>query len=98
VNPARSLGPALVIGGTPLSQVWLFIVAPLIGGAIAASLYYLVYPAHRRTLLSHHEAFDHEPPAGRPEPEPGRAVPEPRRAEPVLERAVYGRRSWTVRI
>jgi aquaporin Z len=98
VNPARSLGPALVIGGTPLSQVWLFIVAPLVGGAIAASLYYLVYPAHRRTLLQHHEAFDQEPPSGRPEPETRRAVPEQRRAEPVPERAVYGSRSWTVRI
>lgn len=36
VNPARSLGPALIIGGHSLHQVWLFIVAPLIGGAIAA--------------------------------------------------------------
>ncbi len=35
-NPARSLGPALVEGGTPLAHVWLFIVAPLIGGALAA--------------------------------------------------------------
>jgi Major intrinsic protein len=32
VNPARSLGPALVVGGTALAQVWLFIVAPLAGG------------------------------------------------------------------
>lgn len=39
VNPARSLGPALVVGGQALSQVWLFIVAPLVGGAIAALLY-----------------------------------------------------------
>jgi glycerol uptake facilitator-like aquaporin len=29
---ARSLGPALIVGGTALSQVWLFIVAPLVGG------------------------------------------------------------------
>ncbi len=36
VNPARSIGPALFAGGTALSHVWLFIVAPLIGGAIAA--------------------------------------------------------------
>ncbi|HZO36422.1 MAG TPA: aquaporin [Solirubrobacteraceae bacterium] len=36
VNPARSLGPALIVGGDALSQVWLFIVAPLVGGAIAA--------------------------------------------------------------
>ena len=32
VNPARALGPALVVGGTALSQVWVFIVAPLVGG------------------------------------------------------------------
>lgn len=38
VNPARSLGPALLVGGTALSQLWLFIVAPLIGGAIAGLL------------------------------------------------------------
>jgi aquaporin Z len=44
VNPARSLGPALIVGGTALSQVWLFIVAPLVGGAVAACLHYLVFP------------------------------------------------------
>src|ERR1700748_370519 len=43
VNPARSLGPALVVGGTTLSQVWLFIVAPLIGGVLAAVLHRLLY-------------------------------------------------------
>ena len=43
VNPARSLGPALVVGGVALSQVWLFIVAPLIGGAIAAGLHRVFY-------------------------------------------------------
>lgn len=36
VNPARSLGPALVVREDALNQVWLFIVAPLIGGACAA--------------------------------------------------------------
>jgi aquaporin Z len=35
VNPARSIGPALFSGGAALSQLWLFIIAPLIGGAIA---------------------------------------------------------------
>jgi aquaporin Z len=44
VNPARSLGPALVVGGTALRQVWLFIVAPLLGGAVAAGLHLLIYP------------------------------------------------------
>jgi aquaporin Z len=37
VNPARSLGPALVVGGTALHQVWLFIVAPLVGGIVGAA-------------------------------------------------------------
>jgi aquaporin Z len=35
VNPARSIGPALFSGGAAMSQLWLFIVAPLLGGAIA---------------------------------------------------------------
>ena len=43
VNPARSLGPALIVGGAALSQVWLFIVAPLIGGVLAAGLHRLLY-------------------------------------------------------
>jgi aquaporin Z len=45
VNPARSLGPALIVGGTALSQVWLFIVAPLVGGVLAAGLHWLAYPS-----------------------------------------------------
>ena len=36
VNPARSLGPALIVGGTALAQLWLFIIAPIIGAVIAA--------------------------------------------------------------
>lgn len=36
VNPARSFGPALLLGGDALANVWVFIVAPLIGGVIAA--------------------------------------------------------------
>lgn len=35
VNPARSIGPALFVGGAALSQLWVFIVAPLLGGALA---------------------------------------------------------------
>ncbi len=34
VNPARSIGPAIFQGGWALSQLWLFIVAPIIGGAV----------------------------------------------------------------
>ncbi len=36
VNPARSLGPAIIVGGDALKQIWLFIVAPLVGGGLAA--------------------------------------------------------------
>jgi aquaporin Z len=44
VNPARSLGPAIVVGGDAIEQVWLFIVAPLVGGAIAALAHrYVLY-------------------------------------------------------
>ncbi len=38
VNPARSIGPALFVGGTALAQLWVFIVAPLAGGAVAGAV------------------------------------------------------------
>ncbi len=44
VNPARSLGPALIVGGTAIRQVWLFILAPLVGGALAAILHRVLNP------------------------------------------------------
>ena len=39
VNPARSLAPALFLGGEALEQVWVFIVAPLVGAALATVVY-----------------------------------------------------------
>ncbi|NLW78402.1 MAG: MIP family channel protein [Ruminococcaceae bacterium] len=47
VNPARSLGPALLVGGTALSQVWVFILAPLVGGALAALVYKAMYASKK---------------------------------------------------
>lgn len=44
VNPARSIGPALMVGGDALSQLWLFIVAPLVGGIVAALVSVFFYP------------------------------------------------------
>jgi len=38
-NPARSIGPAVWVGGWALEQLWLFIVAPMVGGILAARLY-----------------------------------------------------------
>ena len=39
VNPARSLAPALFLGGKEVAQVWVFIIAPLIGATLAAFVY-----------------------------------------------------------
>ncbi len=38
-NPARSIGPAIWVGGWAIQQLWLFIVAPMLGGVLAAFLY-----------------------------------------------------------
>lgn len=45
VNPARSIGPALFEGGKALSDLWVFIVAPLCGGALAALIWKAIEPA-----------------------------------------------------
>jgi aquaporin Z len=43
INPARSIGPALYSGGgDPVSQLWLFIVAPIVGGIVAALVYMVI--------------------------------------------------------
>ena len=43
INPARSIGPALFAGGgDAMSQLWLFIVAPIVGGILAALVYALI--------------------------------------------------------
>ena len=42
VNPARSIGPALFEGGQALSELWVFIIGPFIGGAIAALLWKVI--------------------------------------------------------
>jgi aquaporin Z len=39
VNPARSFGPAVIAGGQHLTQLWLFIVAPMVGAALGALLF-----------------------------------------------------------
>ena len=39
VNPARSLGPAVFVGGKALQQVWLFLVVPSLAGIVAGGLF-----------------------------------------------------------
>jgi len=43
VNPARSLGPAIFVGGDALSHLWLFIVAPILGAVVAAVCWKAVF-------------------------------------------------------
>lgn len=72
VNPARSIGPALFVGGPALSQLWLFIVAPLVGGAIAALVARLLYPGEEE--------------AARPEPR-AEHIATPLKSEPAATEA-----------
>ncbi len=58
VNPARSLGPALIVGGTALAQVWLFIVAPLVGGVLAAGLHQSLYRGETEALAREAQQAD----------------------------------------
>ena len=43
VNPARSTGPALIAGGWALQQLWLFWVAPIIGGVVGGAIYSMLF-------------------------------------------------------
>ena len=47
VNPARSIGPAIFEGGKALSDLWVFIVATLAGGALAALVWKVISPAEK---------------------------------------------------
>ncbi len=48
VNPARSIGPAIFVGGWALKQLWLFIVAPLAGGLLGAIVHRLLFAGSRQ--------------------------------------------------
>lgn len=52
VNPARSLAPAIFLGGEALKQVWVFITAPLLGGALAAGLFKCLNVEEKKTKKS----------------------------------------------
>ncbi len=43
VNPARSTGPAIFVGGWAIAQLWMFWVAPILGGAIGGGLYQALF-------------------------------------------------------
>ena len=49
VNPARSTGPAVFVGGWALAQLWLFWVAPIIGGTVGGALYAAMFESRTTT-------------------------------------------------
>ena len=49
VNPARSTGPAIFVGGWALRQLWLFWVAPILGAVLAGAAHRLLFQEHKET-------------------------------------------------
>ena len=47
VNPARSIAPAIFQGGTALANLWIFVVGPFVGGALAAGIWKMIEPAEK---------------------------------------------------
>ena len=76
VNPARSIGPAIFVGGVALSQLWVFILAPLVGGALAAFAHEYTFPA----------SADAQPQIVLPDAVPQQAAI-PQQAEPTPQQA-----------
>ena len=60
VNPARSIGPAIFVGGWALEQLWLFIVAPLIGAGLAGLLHLVLHQPPKLTLAEAEQALESE--------------------------------------
>jgi len=88
VNPARSFGPAVVVGGLALSQLWLFLVSPLVGAVVGVGVYVLLQrlgatPAEPGRAASPVPGAPADDPSGqRAElssgpPEPGGTKPDP---------------------
>ena len=50
VNPARSTGPAVFVGGWAIEQLWLFWLAPIIGAVVAGFVYRMVFEAEPETI------------------------------------------------
>jgi aquaporin Z len=69
INPARSIGPAVFVGGWAIRQLWLFIVAPLLGGVAASGVYRLIeIPLlHARDAERARQAREIQPILERPE-------------------------------
>ena len=58
VNPARSTGPALFVGGWAIGQLWLFWLAPILGGALGGIVYELVFSQYKERAVPGSEEQD----------------------------------------
>jgi aquaporin Z len=63
VNPARSTGPAVFVGGWALTQLWMFWVAPIIGAVLAGLVHYYVIEERAETEVGYGEAVPSPDPA-----------------------------------
>jgi aquaporin Z len=61
VNPARSTGPALIVGGWALQQLWLFWIAPVLGGVIGAVAYMAIEPVSTGKIEPRPQSPDVDP-------------------------------------
>ena len=52
VNPARSTGPAVFVGGWALGQLWMFWLAPILGGALGGVVYSMLGKEHTESPVS----------------------------------------------
>ena len=82
VNPARSLGPAIFAGGAALTQLWLFIVAPLVGGVLAAVVHRFTHPSGGRRGAPAHAALRLAPALTGPDGSEAAPRPARTRAQP----------------
>jgi aquaporin Z len=78
VNPARSFGPAVLVGGQALSQLWLFLIAPLVGAVLGVAVYMLFHRVGDDAITA--PAGDPSTPTATPRPavgeENGRPAPD----------------------
>lgn len=61
VNPARSIGPALMVGGWALAQLWVFIVAPLVGAVLGAAVHGYLFGHSAQRVDPEESAVAHDP-------------------------------------
>ena len=70
VNPARSTGPALFVGGWALAQLWLFWLAPIAGAAVAGVVARWLQATAREAMKERGEPARMQPLPGEPVPTP----------------------------